>query len=123
MRCGLIALFILLSFVSRAQRTDTLQIEDLKQQVLSLRADVDLISLNLQTSHAKFKRGIFVATLGYTVTITGGLMLGRKNDELGKVLLISGGTIGCVGTVLLVDSFKYLGRVGNKSRRRAGSHD
>lgn len=121
MRSALIALFILLPFISQGQSADTLQIEDLKQQVLSLRADVDLISLNLQTSHTKFKQGIFVATLGYTVTIAGGLMLGRKNDELGKVLLISGGTIGCVGTVLLIDSFKYLGRVGNKNRRRAGS--
>jgi hypothetical protein len=117
MRFGFLAIFIFVAHSMHGQTSDTLHLEDLRQQVLSLKTDVDVITVNLQTSHKKFKQGIFVATLGYTVTITGGLMLGRKNDELGKVLLVSGGTIGCIGTVLLVDSFKYLGRVGNARRK------
>lgn len=89
-------------------------VEDLKVQVLKMQQDVDNIQLNLVTSEKKFKRGILVATIGYTVTITGGLLLGRSNDQLGQVLLVAGGVTGAVGTVLLVDSFKYLGRAGRK---------
>ena len=73
---------------------------------------MQLVKVNLAESERKFKRGILVATVGYTVTITGGLMLGRKQDELGKVLLVVGGATGVAGTVLMLDSFKYLGRAG-----------
>jgi hypothetical protein len=91
-------------------------VEDLKKQVLSLQQDVDNIQLNLSASEKKFKRGILVATIGYTLTITGGLMLGRQNDQLGQGLLIAGGVTGAVGTVLMVDSFKYLGRAGRAKK-------
>jgi hypothetical protein len=107
------ALLILFSLNSYCQQSPT-DVEDLKKQVLLLQQDVDNIQLNLATSQKKFKRGILVATIGYTLTITGGLMLGRQNDQLGQGLLIAGGVTGAVGTVLLVDSFKYLGRAGRK---------
>ena len=100
--------FLAMPLVCRSQ--DSLRVEDLKDEVLALRADMNNIQVNLNTSRKRFTRGILVATIGYTVTITGGLMLGRQNDDLGKVLLITGGTIGAVGTVMLIDSFKFLGR-------------
>lgn len=90
--------------------------ERLKRQLLELRTDVDQIQLNLSTAEKKFKRGILVATIGYTLTISGGLMLGRKNDQAGQALLVAGGVTGAFGTVLLVDSFKYLGRAGRKKK-------
>lgn len=37
-------------------------------------------------------------------------MLGRKQDELGKVMQVAGGVTGITGTVLMVDAFKYPGR-------------
>jgi len=51
-----------------------------------------------------------VATIGYTVTIAGGLMLGRKYDEAGKVLLVAGGATGITGTFMMTNAFKYLSR-------------
>ncbi|MEQ8927398.1 MAG: hypothetical protein RLO81_16375 [Fulvivirga sp.] len=90
--------------------------DSLKQEILSIRADVDHIVLNLETAKSKFQRGIFVATLGYSITIAGGLMLGRENDELGQALLVAGGATGGIGTYMLVDAFKYLGRVRNRNR-------
>lgn len=101
------------SFASQAQQSPA-SIEELKQQVLSLNERMDQVQLNLSTSEKKFKRGILVATIGYSLTITGGLMLGRSNDQLGQVLLITGGATGAVGTVLMIDSFKYLGRAGRR---------
>ncbi len=103
----------MMTVVGYSQQAPT-TVEDLKAQVLQMQQDVDNIQLNLVTSEKKFKRGILVATIGYTVTITGGLLLGRSNDQLGQVLLVAGGATGAVGTVLLVDSFKYLGRAGRK---------
>jgi hypothetical protein len=109
------SLSVLFYFTSYSQQSPT-DVEDLKKQVLLLQQDVDNIQLNLATSQKKFKRGILVATIGYSLTITGGLMLGRENDKTGQVLLIAGGATGAVGTVLLVDSFKYLGRAGRKRK-------
>ena len=101
---------------SQADRTDVGQ---LKQQILLLQADMDNVQINLVTSQDKFKRGIAIATIGYTVTIIGGLMLGRENDDLGKVLLVSGGITGITGTIMMVDAFKYLGRAGRKSSQKS----
>ncbi|MCX2746114.1 hypothetical protein OO013_19705 [Mangrovivirga sp. M17] len=70
---------------------------------------------NLSKMDKQFKTGAVMAAAGYTVTIIGGLMLGRENDDLGQGLLIAGGTIGLGGTIVLVDAFKYLGR--SKKRR------
>ncbi|MEQ8303486.1 MAG: hypothetical protein RIB47_08850 [Cyclobacteriaceae bacterium] len=89
-------------------------IDSLKREILELQADVESIHLNLETSKSKFQRGILVATIGYTVTIVGGLMLGRANDDVGQVLLVTGGVTGLTGTFMLVDSFKYLGRTRRK---------
>jgi len=109
---------VILAGTSQAQ---TLIPEDtLRQQVLRLQQDMDRVKVNLGQAQAKFQRGIALATIGYSVTIAGGLMLGRDNDKLGQGLLIAGGATGITGTFLLVDSFKYLGRASGlpKKRRR-----
>lgn len=107
-------LFLIASpFLTFAQQ-DTLDIEQLKKEVLLLQYEVQQIQMNLVESEKKFKRGIVVATIGYSVTIAGGLMLGRKYDDLGKVLLVSGGITGITGTFMMADAFKYLGRAGRK---------
>jgi 3-keto-L-gulonate-6-phosphate decarboxylase len=103
-------LFLFLSADLLAQQTPYENLDSLKKEILELRADVDQIQLNLKTSQNKFKRGIAVATIGYSVTIAGGLMLGRRNDELGKGLLIAGGATGVTGTILMVDAFRHLTR-------------
>lgn len=107
---------ILQSFFVQAQEKG--DINELKQEILSIRADVENITLNLEKSKSKFQKGIFVATLGYTVTIVGGLMLGRENDELGQGLLVAGGVTGGIGTYMLVDAFKYLGRVRRNTKEK-----
>ena len=62
------------------------RLDSLEQKILMLDSEVESIHLNLEKSKSKFQRGILVATLGYTITIAGGLMLGRENDEMGQVL-------------------------------------
>lgn len=115
--------FVFLLFLSPAlfgqQTADSLRtLDQFKQEVLSLRADVNNIQFNLGKSERRFKTGIAVATAGYTITIAGGLMLGRKRDDLGKVLLVAGGATGITGTILMVDAFKFLGRASRKQKMR-----
>ncbi|MFO0506336.1 MAG: hypothetical protein ACK5X6_05735 [Chryseotalea sp.] len=118
----LVFAFLLIVFATyaQAQEKNIPTLETLQQQTLDLRTDVNNIQLNVGQSEKKFKRGIAVATIGYTVTIAGGLMLGRKNDELGKILLVGGGATGITGTILMVDAFKYLGRIGRNKAPSAG---
>jgi hypothetical protein len=108
--------FLIIPHLAVAQ-TEPAEIESLKQEILLLQADVDNIQINLTQSQNKFKTGILVATIGYTVTIAGGLMLGRENDDLGKVLLVSGGVTGITGTIMMADAFKYLGRAGKPKKK------
>jgi len=110
----IILLILLISPVFSFAQTEPKDVEELKKEILLLRADVDNIQVNLTESEKKFKRGIAVATLGYSMVIAGGLMLGRENDDLGKGLLIAGGVTGITGTIMMVDAFKYLGRAGKK---------
>ncbi|RAV98157.1 hypothetical protein DQQ10_25155 [Pseudochryseolinea flava] len=101
--------------LAHAQKVDsTAHVDQFKTALLTLRADVNNIQLNLGKSERRFKTGIAVATLGYSITIAGGLMLGRKHDDVGKGLLIAGGATGITGTFLMVDAFKFLGRASRK---------
>jgi len=98
----------------KAQDERQAQLDSLKAEIINLRAEVENINLNLEKSRSRFKKGILIATIGYTVTIAGGLMLGRENDDLGQVLLITGGVTGITGTYMMVDAFKFLGRRKNE---------
>ncbi|HEX6223917.1 MAG TPA: hypothetical protein VFZ52_05885 [Chryseolinea sp.] len=117
MRDKLIILMILSTSVSFGQQQTSL--DSLKREILLLRTEVENLELDMAIGEKKFKRGILVATIGYSVTIAGGLMLGRKYDDAGKVLLIAGGTTGIIGTVLMVDSFKYLGRAHRRNLKQS----
>jgi hypothetical protein len=99
-------------------QTPVISEDSLRAQLLALQQDVQTVQVNLALSQQKFQRGMALATLGYTVTIAGGLMLGRENDRLGQGLLVAGGITGITGTFMLVDSFKYLGRASGKKKRR-----
>lgn len=108
-------IFLILSFHSHGQ-TDSY--DSLKQAIIKLDQRVNQVELNLETSQKKFRSGILIATLGYTTTITGGLMLGRKNDNLGQVLLVTGGTTGILGTYKMVDAFRFLTGSTKKKKKK-----
>lgn len=110
----IILLLLLFCPLCSFAQTETKDVEELKKEILLLQTDVENIQVNLTQSENKFKRGIAVSTIGYTMVIVGGLMLGRENDDLGKGLLIAGGVTGITGTIMMVDAFKYLGRAGRK---------
>ncbi|MBC6368571.1 hypothetical protein [Algoriphagus sp. AK58] len=81
--------------------------DSLKRAVTSLEKDLYQVKLNLHNSQKQLQNGILVATLGYTVTIIGGQLLGT-NPELGETLLYVGGATGIAGTVILFKGFKKI---------------
>jgi len=97
-------------------------IDSLKAEILELDQKVQTIELNIETAQKKFRNGILIATIGYSVTIAGGLMLGRENDDLGQVLLVAGGITGITGTYKMVDAFRFLSGDKRKKGRSRSSN-
>ena len=104
------------NIVIAQEQNQQAQIDSLKREILQMKLDIQEVNLNLDQSRKKFKNGLLIATLGYAVTITGGLMLGRENDDLGKVLLVTGGVTGVTGTAIMLDAFNSLS--GRKKKRK-----
>lgn len=109
---SVLSLLLFFPLLSSAQSSSY---DSLKTEIINLNLRVDEVELNLQEAKQKFQSSILIATIGYTTTITGGLMLGRKNDQLGQTLLVAGGATGLIGTYKMVDAFKYL--TGKRKRK------
>ncbi len=90
-----------------AQSQEQVSYDSLKRAIIQLDQDLYQVELNLHQSQKQLKTGILVATLGYTVTIIGGQLLGTE-PEIGEALLYVGGATGIVGTVVLFKGFKKI---------------
>ena len=109
-------ILVIISIICIQLKAQDFPVDSLKYRIQLLEDNQQHVQLNLGKAEKQFKKGILVSTIGYSVTIAGGLMLGGKNDELGTGLLIAGGAIGVGGTFILVDSFKYLGRASRRKK-------
>lgn len=110
MRKTLFCLFFFSVFLSHhliAQSMDQVSYDSLKKAMIQMDQELYNVQLNLNNSQRQLQTGILVATLGYTVTIIGGQLLGTK-PELGETLLYVGGATGIVGTVILYKGFKKI---------------
>ncbi|WP_075350851.1 hypothetical protein [Algoriphagus marinus] len=94
-------------FIAKGQTSNLPSIDSLKRAVIELDQEIYEVKLNLHNSQKQLKTGILVATIGYTVTIIGGQLLGTEPD-LGKTLLYVGGATGIAGTFILVKGFKKI---------------
>ena len=112
MRTILIVALTIVALTAKSQNLDSL-----KNQILQLEVKTNDINFRMEAADRQFKTGILVSTLGYSITIAGGLMLGRDNDDLGQVLLVTGGVTVALGTYILVDSFSVLSGKRKKKRR------
>lgn len=82
-------------------------LDSLRRSIVQMDQELYEVQLNLHNSKKQLKTGIFIATIGYTVTIIGGQLLG-SNPDAGKALLYVGGATGIVGTVVLVKGFNKI---------------
>ena len=103
----LMASVLLNANFASAQDYSRQELDSIKREIFTIKNDVNQIQLQLSDAKKSLKTGIFVATLGYTVTIIGGQLLGT-NPELGEALLYTGGAIGIGGTIVLVRGFNKI---------------
>lgn len=103
-------LFFLLCFASstlQAQRSSPA--DSLKQEILKLQVDVENTQNNLRMYSKSFRRGILTSAIGYSIVITGGVLLGTDNlADWGQPLIFDGGVIGFGGAVMLYGSNRFL---------------
>ena len=107
-----------------AQTTESqsLNPDSLRSEILQLRTDLDVTRANLRTSHRKFRSGILVSGIGYTITIVGGVLLGSsKYSDWGQPLVIAGGAVGFSGALLLLNSNRFIGQAGGLSQASTSS--
>lgn len=108
-------IFILFPMLGFSQ-SDTLSLESLKKQILSLRSEQENIKLNLRKHSKQF-------TMGTVSLITGaGLiffnsMVERDEDSIYYI----GGGLMTLGTFVHIDSHKWFGRTGGKRKRTSKS--
>jgi len=111
--------FSMLATKSFSQAEMTRQeFDSIKRAVIQLDLQVNQINQNLIGAKRTLKTGVFIATLGYTVTIIGGQLLG-VNPDLGEALLYAGGAIGIGGTIILVRGFNKISLGLSKKRNYA----
>jgi hypothetical protein len=103
----LLFFFAFISTDLLAQTKDQVSYDSLKRAIIQLDQELYEVQFNLHKAQNQLQTGILVATLGYTVTIIGGQLLGTK-PELGEALLYAGGATGIVGTVILFKGFKKI---------------
>lgn len=103
----LFTVFLISGSLFGQSQYDPVPIDSLQKTVLLLEKRVFDIETNLYKAQSQLKTGILVATIGYTVTIIGGQLLGTR-PQLGETLLYVGGGIGIAGTVVLVKGFNKI---------------
>ncbi len=126
MRYWLFVAFLCLSNLACAQTTPSTDLnpDSLRAEILNLRTDLDHTRANLLASHKRFRRGILVSGIGYTVTIIGGILLGSEDySDWGQPLVLAGGVIGFSGAILLLNSNRFIGQAGGLSAHRTGAFD
>jgi len=107
----IICIFCLQLNLGMAQQEITKQqFDSLKRAVVSMNLEVQQINTNLLSAKKTLKTGVFIATLGYTITIIGGQLLG-VDPQWGEALLYAGGAIGIGGTIVLVNGFNRIHKV------------
>ena len=111
MKASLILMVLCFGFAqnlySQEIKTSLASYDSLKAEILRLNTQVENIQFSLSESKNTLKTGVFIATLGYTVTIIGGQLLGTQ-PQAGEALLYAGGAIGIGGTIVLVNGFNKL---------------
>jgi hypothetical protein len=83
--------------------------DSLKREILQLQVDVESTQNNLRLYGKSFRRGILTSAIGYSIVITGGVLLGTDNlADWGQPLIFAGGVIGFGGAIMLYGSNRFL---------------
>lgn len=96
--------------------------DSLKQKILKMDAAINTIHLNLTKSHKQFKTGTLIMIAGAAMSLVGVQIIskeaGDSNNNYDKPHLLYGGlALTTVGTIIQIDSHKWIGRGGRRERK------
>lgn len=100
---------------------------ELKDRILKLEHSQEQMKVALQQSHKKFSTGTLFIIGGMTTILTSGLIYVKQSGNTdawdnGKllhptpVLLYIGGGLVTTGAIIQIDSHKWIGRAGRRSK-------
>lgn len=118
---NLILILLIISIQSHGQDLDSLT-----RRILTLEANQNQIQVNLTKAHSKFSTGTMLIVGGVVTTIAAVLLYNRglrneNSDNNGRVMpspviLGIGSGMMMVGTVIQIDSHKWIGRAGRRRK-------
>ena len=97
------------------------ELDSLKEKILKMDAAINTIHLNMVRSHNEFKTGTFLI-IGGTALIVAGVLIRKDKDgevvrESNNALVHIGAGVTTIGTIIQIDSHRWLGRGGRKKRK------
>lgn len=116
----LLTFCLLLCLFSQAFCQSEPTIEELRQEILSLKQETQEIQLHLARSHREFRTGTIFYGVGLGLLIAGAYRQAGNNNSIGLGLIGTGCVM--VGGILHLDSHKHIGRAGisRTNTRRVG---
>jgi len=102
-------LFLVLFSITSLSAQSSSSADSLKREILQLRIEVNNTQDNLAQYSKSFKRGILTSAIGYSIVITGGVLLGTERfGDWGQPLIFAGGVVGFTGGIMLYNSNRFL---------------
>ena len=97
--------------------------DSLKQKVLNMDMAINAIHHNMVHSHKEFKAGTSLIIMGTILTIAGSLILQDRDGTVTKAnknptLIYLGTGVVTIGTIIQIDSHKWIGRAGREKAVR-----
>lgn len=112
----------LLSFQSFGQTPDSLitnEIKLIKQKILALETNTEILQSNLNKCHKQWSLGLGINAAGLGFSGVGTWLLietstnpTRKDPTVGYAMIASGGVLSLIGTLVMLESHRYIGEAG-----------
>jgi hypothetical protein len=87
------------------------------QQNDSLSARLDRIELNLQKCNKQHRTGVWLTVAGLAL-LTTGLLIEDSNEQISSYAYAGGTLLFVAGWIVTLDSQKYIGRAGGRTRKK-----
>ena len=112
-------IFLLFPFLGYSQ-SDTISVESLKKQLLTMRSEQEHIKICLSERSEQYSAGTKFLIAGISTLAFAGVMdLKSKNEIKGAmpIVLVSGSILSAIGIVIHIDSNKWFKRISRPRKK------
>jgi hypothetical protein len=91
------------------QLTDSQKFDMLRNELINMKNEQTEVKLNLYKCHKEFKVGVGMVGAGLGLGILGAALM-KDDPGIGKPVVIIGSVLSLAGSVVIIDSHKFIGR-------------